>query len=290
MTVSKSDAPPPEIYDPLALGNLQTMLREELEARPRAEFPPDPFRGAGLYALYYVGELGIYAPLVETDREVPVYVGKAEAGNSSYGEPTDENGFQLFDRVVKHSISVEEATINLKTDDFCVRYLPLDDAWIVLGERALLRAYRPVLWNTLMPGFGANPPGTARRNARSIWDTVHPGRLRAGGLCNRRFTLGEMHERIAMGVRIALMDEGPERDKAVKELKAFRRPQIWKPAKRSSDQIIVGDEPRFLAEMERLGEQPPEYVLAGADQADQEADPEEVAELNTRAAEDAEES
>ena len=128
---------------------------------------------------------------MENEREVPVYVGKAEAGNSSYGEPTDENGFQLFKRMVKHSKSVIEANVNLSTDDLRVRHLPLDDAWIVLGERALLRAYRPVLWNTIMPGFGANPPGTDRRNARSIWDTVHPGRPRAGRLCNRRFTLDE---------------------------------------------------------------------------------------------------
>ena len=75
MTVAKDEAPPPDIYDPLALGNLQRMLREELEGRKLDGFPGDPFRGAGLYALYYVGELDIYAPLVERGPQIPVYVG-----------------------------------------------------------------------------------------------------------------------------------------------------------------------------------------------------------------------
>lgn len=289
MTVSRAEVPPPQIYDPLALGNIQRMLREELEARPLDTFPPEPFRGAGLYALYYVGDLAIYRPLEDGDRQVPLYVGKAEAGNSSYGEPTNEAGFQLWNRVVKHARSVDEATVNLSVDDFRVRHLPLDDAWIVLGERALLRAYRPVLWNTLLPGFGANDPGTARRNARSIWDTVHPGRPRAGGMCNRRFTLDEMHERIERGVEIALMEEGPDRDAAITALKAYRRPWIWKPGRRAADPIVVNDEPRFTAEMARLGETVPEYRLANGEDAEPEVDPEEEAELNTRAAEAAEE-
>ena len=44
----------------------------------------------------------------------------------------------------------------------------------------------------------------------------------------------------------ALLDDGLERDQAVKDLKAFKRPPIWKPGKRPTDPIIVGDERRFL--------------------------------------------
>ena len=91
---------------------------------------------------------------------------------------------KLYNRIAKHAHSVQEvadapgAGGNLAVDDFEVRYLLLDDVWIVLGERALLRAYAPVLWNTLALGFGANKPGTARGNARSVWDTIHPAALR----------------------------------------------------------------------------------------------------------------
>ena len=97
---------------------------------------------------------------------------------------------------------------------------------------------------------------------------------------------------MAIGVRIALMADGPDRDAAIKELKAYRRLPIWRPKKnaRVSDPIVVIDERRFRAEMERLGEELPEYIVAGAGEAIAgEADPEEVLELNTRAAETAEE-
>lgn len=73
-------------FDPLQLDILSKNLREALDERQPTAFPPaDRFPGAGLYALYYKGPLEIYAGLRE--RDIPVYVGKAEAGNSSYGDP-----------------------------------------------------------------------------------------------------------------------------------------------------------------------------------------------------------
>ena len=240
--------PPAEPFDPLALASLQRVLRTQLEGQPRGPLPPELFRGAGIYALYYVGAHPLYAPLAGID--VPVYVGKAEAGNSGYGDPTNEDGVQLLDRIRKHAGSIGEAD-NLAVEDFEVRYLTLDDAWIVLGERAILRAYRPVLWNTIMSGFGSNEPGTARNNARSVWDTQHPGRSRAGGLCHRHWTHDEQVERIERAVELSLQEEGPARATGVYRLRQARGREIWRPSGSGSIQVV--DRARFDGEVQRLG-------------------------------------
>lgn len=275
-----------EVFDPLSLKNLQEVLRERLERAELDRFPSRDFLGAGVYALYYVGDFDLYAPLRDTDCKVPIYVGKAEAGNSSYGEPARSDGFQLANRIKKHSDSVAEARQTLDVADFRVRYLPLDDAWIVLAERALLRDYRPVLWNTVMPGFGANAPGSDRQNARSIWDTVHPGRPRAGRLCNRRYTLGEMRERVLLAVVASVLNEGPERQAALEALEAYQKRPIWRPRKQneSGPKVVVQDQARFLAEMERLGLEVPEHRVV-EDEFLPDDDPEATAERNTLVAE-----
>ncbi|MFB4269623.1 Eco29kI family restriction endonuclease [Nonomuraea sp. GTA35] len=280
-------------FDPLSLDQLSRNLREAVDDCSRvpleslAEFP-----GAGLYALYYTGDHPIYAEL--RNKDVPVYVGKAEAGNSSYGDPPDEAKPALFDRIAgKHRMSISEASEphgNLSVADFDVRVLPLDDVWIVLGERALLRAYAPVLWNTLMPGFGANPAGSARTNARSIWDSIHPGRPRAANLwCNRRFTRAEMEERIRAGISIVLRDEDdPERESRLRRLRGLRANMIWSPAKKGAadrrSRVYRVDD--FLAENAAFGRRIDDGDwVAAADLSEAQPDPEEVAEGNTLAAE-----
>ena len=73
-----------------SLDILKQNLKEALEQRPPTRFPPqESFVGAGLYALYYRGSLPLYAKLRD-HKNIPIYVGKAEAGNSSYGDPPDE--------------------------------------------------------------------------------------------------------------------------------------------------------------------------------------------------------
>lgn len=279
-------------FDPLRLDILSQNLREALNDRPRTEFPPsERFTGAGLYALYYKGPLWLYSALVEED--IPIYVGKAEAGNSSYGDPPDQRRPKLFERIGKHARSIREVTDeggNLSVDDFDVRYLLLDDVWIVLGERALLRAHAPVLWNAVMPGFGANPPGTGRINARSVWDSVHPGRPRAGNTCNRRFTRAEMESRIQLAIAASLMPEGADRAAA---LRAVRAPgqRIWAPPKAESrdKRILVFRVDEFLSENAAIGRKlhPDEWRAAEGHESEAETDPEEDAELSTIAAEQA---
>jgi hypothetical protein len=288
-----SDVPqrPNEKFDPLRLDILSQNLKNALGQCNRTTFPPtERFMGAGLYALYYKGHLPLYANIRNED--IPIYVGKAEAGNSSYGDPSDENKPKLYNRIFKHARSIQEVTKaggNLSINDFDVRYLLLDDVWIVLGERALLRAHAPVLWNTLMLGFGANPPGTARNNARSIWDTIHSGRPRAGGICNRRFTHSEMEHRIKRGIDISLMPESSDRDQALGVLRDQRAQMIWSPARRSEKdkRLCVFRVDVFMSENLAIESsiEPNEWRDAGGHESEAVPDPEEAAEQNVRAAE-----
>lgn len=66
--------------------------------------------------------------------------------------------------------------------DFYCRYLIADDIWIPLGESLLIEKFQP-LWNVLIEGFGIHTPGAGRRKqVRSKWDTLHPGRAFARDL------------------------------------------------------------------------------------------------------------
>src|ERR1700721_2775076 len=52
----------------------------------------------------------------------------------------------------------------------------VDAIWVALGEAVLIGHYQP-LWNGFVQGFGIHAPGSGRdKQARSDWDTLHPGR------------------------------------------------------------------------------------------------------------------
>jgi hypothetical protein len=254
MAPSPADATSPQ-FDPLGLDLLGRNLREEMDGRPRVSLDKvKPFPGAGLYALYYKGDLEIYKDLKGLD--IPIYVGKASAGDSSYGDPPDMTERKLFGRIRDHRSSIKQAD-NLDPSHFDVRFLTLDDIWIVLGERALLRAYSPVLWNTVMTGFGGNPPGQGRRNARSVWDSIHPGRKRAARLlCNRNYTSTEIENLISNAIDISLMEAGEQRDKELKKFRNSPAQIIWEEAKGSGNgpkPVLVFREDAFLEENARFG-------------------------------------
>ncbi|MFD6939000.1 Eco29kI family restriction endonuclease [Streptomyces goshikiensis] len=254
MAPSPADATSPQ-FDPLGLDLLGRNLREEMDGRPRMPLGTlKPFPGAGLYALYYKGDLDVYKKLKGLD--IPLYVGKASAGDSSYGDPPDMTERKLFGRIRDHRSSIKQ-TGNLDPSHFDVKFLTLDDIWIVLGERALLRAYSPVLWNTVMTGFGGNSPGQGRRNARSVWDSIHPGRKRAARLlCNRNYSDLEMRKLISDGIGISLMGAGEQRDKELKEFRNRTAQTIWEEAQGSgqgSKSVLVFRESVFVEENSRFG-------------------------------------
>ena len=164
--------------------------------------PGKKFLGAGIYAIYYTGRFKPYRRVAEQNRnnkfEQPIYVGKAVppgARKGGFGLSTAP-GPALFKRLNEHKSSIAAAE-NLKVGDFSCRYLVSDDIWIPLGESLLIESFQP-LWNVLIEGFGIHTPGKGRKKqVRSKWDTLHPGRGLASDLPPNPTTSAELEQMIA---------------------------------------------------------------------------------------------
>ena len=171
-----------EIYNPLDKINLgESVADAMLERRPTRLPLTDSFMGAGIYAIYYVGDLAIYKEIAKRNRrgkfDWPIYVGKAVPAGARQGGLGlgKDPGDVLFKRIGEHSHSIEQAG-NLQVSDFFCRYLVVDDIWIPLGESLLIETFSP-LWNKCLDGFGNHDPGKGRYGQqRSPWDVLHPGR------------------------------------------------------------------------------------------------------------------
>lgn len=168
-------------YNPLDKKNLGISVADAMLNQPISPLPPgEKFVGAGIYAIYYVGDFPLYEPLAERNREArfesPIYVGKAiPAGARRGGGLGVSTGTVLFGRLSQHAQSIDQVT-NLSLSDFFCRYLIVDDIWIPLGESLLIEKFAPV-WNSVIEGFGNHDPGKGRYNSqRPPWDMVHPGR------------------------------------------------------------------------------------------------------------------
>ncbi len=168
-------------YNPLDKKNLGISVADAMLARPVSELPPeDRFVGAGIYAIYYVGDFQPYAPIAGRNRdgrfEAPIYVGKAvPAGARRGGGIGVTTGPVLFRRLAEHAQSISQVGY-LEPSDFFCRYLVVDDIWIPLGESLLIEKFAPV-WNSTVEGFGNHDPGRGRYNSQKPpWDVVHPGR------------------------------------------------------------------------------------------------------------------
>jgi len=141
----------------------------------------EAFGGAGIYAIYYVGDFVPYSKIAamnrENDSSSPIYVGKAvPAGARKGGLGLDiDPGKVLFKRLNEHAKSIE-LSVNLNLENFYCRYLVVDDIWIPLGESLLIETFSP-LWNLVIDGFGNHDPGSGRhKQQKSPWDVIHPGR------------------------------------------------------------------------------------------------------------------
>lgn len=135
-----------------------------------------PFYGSGVYAIYYVGNNEeAYPPLADT--ETPIYVGSADPTDPN-AESTEEQGQQLFNRLKQHAANIEK-TNNLALADFRYRAAPIQSGMQGAVEDFMIRLFRPI-WNKEMKiCFGIGKHGDkaeTRRNKRSPWDTMHPGR------------------------------------------------------------------------------------------------------------------
>ena len=167
-------------YNPLATENLGASVAEALlEREPEGLEGLEAFNGAGLYAVYYVGDFPSYAAIAKANRNGawrwPIYVGKAMPAGARKALTGGGVGRSLHKRLNEHAKRIIAAP-NLNISDFACRYLVAESVWIPLGESLLIAKFAP-LWNRVLDGFGNHPPGEGRSAGMpSRWDTVHPGR------------------------------------------------------------------------------------------------------------------
>lgn len=124
----KTDYPVFEPFNPLDKRHLGASVANALLDSEVYPLPPEPFIGAGVYALYYVGDFPAYEVLSEVNRNdqyaCPIYVGKAVPDGARKGGQGDsvDPGTALFKRLTDHAKSVDAAT-NLRLEDFRCRFL-----------------------------------------------------------------------------------------------------------------------------------------------------------------------
>lgn len=200
MAKNKENIPVIKPYNPLDKRNLGENVAKTMLSMPTHTLPPEPFIGAGVYALYYRGDYEPYRRLSDLNREAyttPIYVGKAvPAGARKGGLGLDvDHGLALYNRLSEHATSISCAR-NLKLNDFVCRYLVVDDIWIPLAESMLIEQYKP-LWNRCIDGFGNHDPGKGRyQQQKSPWDCIHEGREWAARLKPNSATVSELLEKV----------------------------------------------------------------------------------------------
>ena len=145
---------------------------------------PERFHGTGVYAIYCIAKEGIYSKFNLVNRtsfRIPIYVGKAVPAGWRQARQVSSGrliSYELNNRLNQHSRSISLGE-GLVSEDFFCRFMILEgEASSLIGtvEAALIRHYKP-LWNIKVDGFGNHDPGKGRYNqAKSEWDSIHPGR------------------------------------------------------------------------------------------------------------------
>ncbi len=196
-----------EPFDPLSVENIGVTLAIELLEQPVWQLPPPKFVGAGVYAIYYSGTHPAYAGLVGLDNGVggskyPVYIGKATRENAKQGfNPRPTAYAKIWERLTQHAESIQSVQdakfdTELQLVDFKCRYLVLNEAYISLAESVLIATFRPA-WNGM--GFGSKVVGGKRMTGRpSLWDSLHPGRggRPAGTAARKDLALAQIKESV----------------------------------------------------------------------------------------------
>lgn len=197
----KGDIPIIEPYNPLDKRNLGASVAATMLDAPIHALPPEPFIGAGVYAIYYRGDFTPYKRLAELNRDtfsIPIYVGKAVPAGARKGGlgMNVDHGLALYNRLSEHYISLSKA-VNLNENDFVCKYLVVDDIWIPLAESMLIEQYKP-LWNRCIDGFGNHDPGKGRyQQQKSPWDCIHEGREWADNLKPNAVSKDDLIKKVA---------------------------------------------------------------------------------------------
>lgn len=203
--------------DPKTVGRMVSMA---LLAQPMVPLGAvKPAYGSGVYAIYYAGDHPLYARISGT--ETPIYVGKADPSNGDASSPR-EQGPRLTGRLIEHAATIATAEryalenplapglSAIRLADFkCRRLVCATNAQLV-AERHLIRMFWPV-WNSDTKAcWGMSKHGDAastRRNKRSPWDVVHPGRAWA---LDEQLVNNATAEEVALRID-AILDEYPPR-------------------------------------------------------------------------------
>jgi hypothetical protein len=180
-------------YNPLELPELaESMVQAFLKREVISLNTVRPFDGAGIYALYYVGNFEPYLRFAKQNRNgkwnQPFYIGEALKPGARKGGMLSSApaGNAIYKRLLQHIESINAAQ-NLKIEHFGVRYLVAEDVFIPLCESLLIDRYNPI-WNTTIEGFGIHVTGGPRSQQQaSKWDTLHPGRLGRGQKQNIKY-------------------------------------------------------------------------------------------------------
>ncbi len=184
-------ADPDASFDPSnpdTVGRLVVMALLAQDRIPLSEIRPT--YGSGVYAIYYNGRHPTYEEITGT--ETPLYVGKADPAEPQAATPR-EQGVRLFGRLSDHRRAIKRAedytvarglSSLLRVVDFdCRRLVCATNAQLV-AERHLIEIFKPA-WNSETKiCFGISKHGDdsdMRRNKRSPWDVLHPGRDWASG-------------------------------------------------------------------------------------------------------------
>ena len=193
-------------FDPLDMNNIAESIVTQMLRQspvPLGELPRFP--GAGIYAIYYVGDLPAYAPITAANCDdswsQPIYVGKAVPKGSRTGAAVvGARTSALRARLGEHSESIKAAP-GLRVGDFFCRWLVVEPLWIPLGESLLINRHMP-LWNTEVDGFGNHDPGAGRHKGKvSRWDVLHGGRGWVERLQPRGETIPQIEQDIAEYLR-----------------------------------------------------------------------------------------
>jgi hypothetical protein len=164
---------PPMVLDPHHPDVLGGWIAQAMLQQPRHLLGAIPmFYGAGVYAIYYNGLHPAYTAI--RGRDTPIYVGKADPESTVAALPI-EQGLSLTKRLADHAKSIRRAS-NLEIADFECRFLVVTSGQQTASEDHLLEYFQPV-WNKIIKGFGKHGDSAkTRKNQRSQWDTLHPGR------------------------------------------------------------------------------------------------------------------
>lgn len=166
------------------------------DKHPLDTLADSPFFGSGVYAIYYHGRNeAAYRPL--SGGETPIYVGKADPKNPQ-AETVEEQGQSLYLRLKEHVKSIAKTDLSLS--DFRYRASPIQTGMQAAVEDFMIRLFRPIWNKEVKICFGIGKHGdsaTTRRNKRSPWDTMHPGRKWAAGTESDQLSRKEIGKRIA---------------------------------------------------------------------------------------------